>query len=137
MRVAANVVMGLIMNRGEAIGCEVTISGKLRGQRAKSQKYKQGYIVSSGQPKLEYVDEAVRDCELRQGIIGIKVKIMARHDPSGKSGPSKPLPDVVTIAEPKGNEYENYEPGAIQVPGGEPSSVGDQSNQPSNIQTPQ
>ena len=32
---------------------------------------------------------------------GIKVKIMLPHDPTGKSGPRKPLPDNVQIMEPK------------------------------------
>ena len=35
------------------------------------------------------------------GVIGIKVKIMLPHDPTGKSGPRKPLPDNVQILEPK------------------------------------
>lgn len=29
------------------------------------------------------------------GVLGIKVKIMLPHDPTGKSGPKKPLPDQV------------------------------------------
>lgn len=35
------------------------------------------------------------------GVLGIKVKIMLPWDPAGKTGPKKPLPDNVTIAEPK------------------------------------
>ena len=35
------------------------------------------------------------------GVLGIKVKIMLPWDPTGKTGPKKPLPDNVTIAEPK------------------------------------
>lgn len=76
VRLAANNILALVMKRGGAKGCEIIISGKVRGQRAKSQKYKQGYIVSTGQPKLEFVDEAVRHVELRQGVLGVKVKIM-------------------------------------------------------------
>lgn len=30
------------------------------------------------------------------GVLGIKVKIMLPHDPTGKSGPKKPLPDQVS-----------------------------------------
>lgn len=30
------------------------------------------------------------------GVLGIKVKIMLPHDPTGKSGPKKPLPDHVS-----------------------------------------
>lgn len=35
------------------------------------------------------------------GVLGIKVKIMLPHDPNGKIGPKKPLPDKVTVNEPK------------------------------------
>lgn len=76
VRLAANNILAQVMKRGGAKGCEVIISGKIRGQRAKSQKYKQGYIISTGQPKLEFVDEAVRHVELRQGVLGVKVKIL-------------------------------------------------------------
>ena len=38
---------------------------------------------------------------LRQGVLGIKVKIMLPWDPNGKMGPKKPLPDHVSIVEPK------------------------------------
>uniref|UniRef100_A0A8C9AB20 KH type-2 domain-containing protein n=1 Tax=Prolemur simus TaxID=1328070 RepID=A0A8C9AB20_PROSS len=36
-----------------------------------------------------------------QGVLGIKVKIMLPWDPTGKIGPKKPLPDHVSIVEPK------------------------------------
>lgn len=38
---------------------------------------------------------------MRQGVLGVKVKIMQEWDPTGKNGPKKPLPDLVTILEPK------------------------------------
>ena len=44
---------------------------------------------------------AIRHVYLRQGVLGIKVKIMLPWDPSGKTGPKKPLPDHVSIVEPK------------------------------------
>lgn len=42
-------------------------------------------------------------------MLGIKVKIMLPHDPLGKAGPKTPLPDVITILEPK-DEYIPAEP---------------------------
>lgn len=45
---------------------QVIVSGKLRAQRAKSMKYKDGYMISSGQPVNEYIDRAVRHVLLRQ-----------------------------------------------------------------------
>jgi small subunit ribosomal protein S3e len=44
----------------------VIVSGKLRAQRAKSMKFKDGYMISSGQPVKEYIDSAVRHVLLRQ-----------------------------------------------------------------------
>lgn len=34
-------------------------------------------------------------------MLGIKVKIMLPWDPTGKIGPKRPLPDNVSIVEPK------------------------------------
>jgi small subunit ribosomal protein S3e len=96
-------VMRFVMEAG-AKGCEVIVSGKLRGQRAKAMKFKDGYMISSGNPKKEYIDAAVRHVLLRQGVLGIKVKIMLAWDPTGKNGPKTPIPDVVTIHTPKDEE---------------------------------
>ncbi|KAL2477400.1 40S ribosomal protein S3-1 [Forsythia ovata] len=52
-----------------AKGCEVIVSGKLRAQRAKSTKFKDGYMISSGQLVKEYIDSAVSHVLLRQGVI--------------------------------------------------------------------
>eukprot|EP01147_Barroeca_monosierra_P002889 gene2889-5711_t len=86
-------VMRLVMESG-AKGCEVIISGKLRAQRAKSMKFNDGFMISSGNPTRDYIDSAVRHVPLRQGVLGIKVKIMRPHDPTGKIGPKTKLPDA-------------------------------------------
>lgn len=65
-------VLRFIMESG-AKGCEVIVSGKLRAQRAKAMKFKDGYMISSGQPVNDYIDAAVRHVMLRQGVLGIKV----------------------------------------------------------------
>ncbi|KAK1261693.1 40S ribosomal protein S3-3 [Acorus gramineus] len=93
-------VLRFIMDSG-AKGCEVIVSGKLRAQRAKSMKFKDGYMISSGNPVNDYIDTAVRHVLLRQGVLGIKVKIMLDWDPKGIQGPKTPLPDLVTIHPPK------------------------------------
>jgi small subunit ribosomal protein S3e len=84
-----------------AKGCEVVVSGKLRAARAKSMKFTDGFMIHSGQPSIDFVDYAVRHVLLRQGVLGIKVKIMRPHDAAGLQGPSHPLPDAVTLVEPK------------------------------------
>jgi small subunit ribosomal protein S3e len=84
-----------------AKGCQVIVTGKLRGQRAKAMKFGQGYMIKTGHAGQVYTDEAVRHVLMRQGVIGIKVAIFLPHDPTGKEGPAIPLDDVVVIKEPK------------------------------------
>merc|ERR1711972_117406 len=93
-------VLRFIMESG-AKGCEVVVSGKLRGQRAKAMKFVDGLMIHSGDPRRHYVDKAVCHVPLRQGVLGIQLKIMLPHDPSGKSGPRIALPDHVSIQDPK------------------------------------
>merc|ERR1711953_699915 len=110
VRSAALSIMNTVMKFGDATGCEVIVSGKMRVQRAKVMKYKAGYLISTGQPKREYIDTAVRHCFFKQGIIGVKVKIMLPFDPAGKKGISKPLPDSVDIPKPKEEDYPDVLP---------------------------
>merc|ERR1712046_106231 len=93
-------VLRFIME-GNAKGCEVIVSGKLRAQRAKSMKFRDGYMIKTGQPTKDYIDTAVRHVLLRQGVLGIKVAIMLPYDPYGKTGPAIPQPDFVKVFEPK------------------------------------
>jgi small subunit ribosomal protein S3e len=109
VRRAAYGVLRQVMGSG-AKGCEVVISGKLRAARAKSMKFTDGFMLHSGQPIREYIDSAVRHVMLRQGVLGIKVKIMLEHDPTGRRGPKKTLPDMVTIMDPKDESEVPEEP---------------------------
>ena len=67
-----------------AKGCEIIVSGKLRGQRAKAMKFVDGLMIHSGDPINHYVQKAVKHVELRQGVLGIKVKIMLAWDQTGE-----------------------------------------------------
>merc|ERR1712127_288020 len=89
-------VVRFIMENG-ATGVEVVVSGKLRAQRAKAMKFRDGYLISTGEPKNHYIDEAVRHVMMRQGVLGVKVKIMLTHDPEGKMGPKMPMLDNVVV----------------------------------------
>jgi ribosomal protein uS3 len=93
-------VLRFVMESG-AKGAEVSVSGKVRGQRAKSQKFADGYMIKSGQARDDYIETAVRHVMMRQGILGVKVAIMLPHDPRGVVGPKTPLSDVIKILEPK------------------------------------
>jgi small subunit ribosomal protein S3e len=93
-------ILRFVMESG-AKGCEVVVSGKLRAQRAKSMKFADGFMIHAGQPAQDYIDFAVRHVLLRQGVLGLKVKIMLPWDPEGKTGPKRQIPDIVTILPPK------------------------------------
>jgi len=93
-------VLRYIMENG-AKGCEIIVSGKLRAQRAKSMKFKDGYMIKSGDATNHYIDKAVRHIKLKQGVLGIKVAIMLPYDPTGEMGPSYKQPDVIKVLEPK------------------------------------
>ena len=110
VRSAAMNVIRNMLHKG-AKGCEVIISGKLRQQRAKSMKFKDGYMIHSGEPKRTFIDVAVRHIELRQGIMGVKVKIMLPYNPEAATGrgfgvPTN-LPDIITFKEEKDEEVQN------------------------------
>ncbi|MBS7614253.1 30S ribosomal protein S3 [Candidatus Bathyarchaeota archaeon] len=78
-----------IMEAG-ALGAEIIISGKLRTERARSEKFREGYVPKSGDPAMKFVRRAVVHSQLKPGIFGVKVTIM----PSGVE-----LPDQIKILE--------------------------------------
>lgn len=98
VRRAAYGVIRFVMEAG-AKGVEVVISGKSKGARAKAMKFGDGFMIHSGQPAYDFIEIATRHVLLRQGVLGIKVKIM--KDPAqNKNGPTS-LPDFVKVYEPK------------------------------------
>jgi len=100
VRRAAYGVLKYIKENG-AQGVEIIVSGKLRAQRAKAMKFKDGYMLKSGYAKNIYVDTGVRHVSMKQGMLGIKVSIQLPHDPTGKEGVSLMLPDVVEVKDPE------------------------------------
>jgi len=126
-------VLRFIMEAG-AKGCEVTVSGKLRAQRAKSMKFRDGYMIKSGNSTRSFVDTAIRHVLLRQGVIGIKVQIMLPWDPTGRNGPRIPQPDVVKIREPKDDEILPSPGYGQSVHKDSAPTTGDHSQQPQQTQ---
>ncbi|MFX0172293.1 MAG: 30S ribosomal protein S3 [Candidatus Hodarchaeota archaeon] len=60
----------------DARGCEITIKGKLTSQRARAEVFREGFVAKCGEPAKKYVEEAVMEVTLKQGVIGVHVKIM-------------------------------------------------------------
>jgi small subunit ribosomal protein S3 len=90
-----------IMDAG-ALGAEIVISGKLRTERARFEKFRAGYFPRCGDAALKYMKKAEAHVQLKPGIIGVRVKIMP---------PDAQFPDKIQIAEElppeeKGEEIE-------------------------------
>ncbi|MCK4848735.1 MAG: 30S ribosomal protein S3, partial [Candidatus Heimdallarchaeota archaeon] len=60
----------------DARGCEITIKGKLTSQRARTEVFREGFVAKCGEPAEMFVDEAVLEVTMKQGVIGVHVKIM-------------------------------------------------------------
>lgn len=106
VRVAVSSVIRQCVDREKAKGCEVIVSGKMSQQRAKSMKFKKGFMISSGQAKKDYIEFGFRHVMLKQGVMGVKVKIMKEYDPKNSQCASVPLPDNVEFHEIKKEEKE-------------------------------
>jgi small subunit ribosomal protein S3 len=78
-----------VMEAG-ALGAEIIISGKLRTDRARYEKFRAGYMPKSGEPAKKYMRRAEVSVQLKPGILGVKVRIMP---------PEAEFPDQVQIAE--------------------------------------
>ena len=59
-----------------ALGAEIVLSGKIPSARAKSWRFKAGYLKKSGDIALTKVKKAILDAKLKSGTVGIKVSIM-------------------------------------------------------------
>jgi small subunit ribosomal protein S3 len=64
-----------VMEAG-ALGAEIVISGKLRTERARYEKFRAGYLVKCGDPSQKYMQKAEVHVQLKPGIFGIRVRIM-------------------------------------------------------------
>ncbi|OGD47133.1 30S ribosomal protein S3 [Candidatus Bathyarchaeota archaeon RBG_13_46_16b] len=73
-----------------ALGTEIVISGKLRTERARYEKFKSGYLPKCGEPPTKYMRKAVVHVQLKPGMFGVRVRIMP---------PDAKFPDKIKIAE--------------------------------------
>ncbi|MCK5772197.1 MAG: 30S ribosomal protein S3, partial [Thermoplasmata archaeon] len=75
--------------QGSAVkGCQVRLSGKLTGQRHRTEKFKWGHIKFCGEPSLTAMDHGYAIAKKKLGLIGVTVDIMK---------PDATLPDEITI----------------------------------------
>jgi len=74
-RRAAFWALNQVMEAG-ALGIEIVISGKLRTERARFEKFRAGAFPRCGAPALKYMRKAEVHVQLKPGIIGVRVKLM-------------------------------------------------------------
>jgi len=86
-RRAGHATVKRIMDTG-AKGCQVIISGKLTGERHRTEKFTDGHIKYCGEIVKEVMDEGYAIAKLKPGILGVKVRIMK---------PDAKLPDEIHI----------------------------------------
>ncbi len=87
-----------IMKAG-ALGAEIIVSGKLTTERARTEKFKTGYLPKVGDPVLKNVLAAVFATQLKQGLIGIHVSIVPPTYASPDQFSLKPPPIEETSKE--------------------------------------
>jgi small subunit ribosomal protein S3 len=74
-RRAAFWALNQVMDAG-ALGVEIVISGKLRTERARFEKFRAGAFPRCGEPALRWMRKAEVHVQLKPGIIGVRVKLM-------------------------------------------------------------
>jgi len=72
-----------------ALGAEIVISGKLRTERARYEKFKAGYLPKCGEPPTKYMRKAEVHVQLKPGMFGVRVRLMP---------PDAVFPDKIKIA---------------------------------------
>ncbi len=76
-----------IMESG-ARGCQVILSGKLTGERHRTERFKAGTIKYCGEAVHLWIDKGFYQARLKPGVIGVNVWIMR---------PTAKLPDEITV----------------------------------------
>ncbi len=102
-----------IMESG-AKGCQVTIAGKLTGERHRREKFKQGHIKFCGEPALQWMHHGYATAKKKSGIIGVTIRIM---------DPDAVLPDEIKIHVPEGIEVPPQPEPAVKATGTEPADA--------------
>jgi len=88
-----------IMDKG-ALGCEIIMSGKLKGPRGRMEKMVDGYIKHCGAVAEEIVDHGYAIAKVKSGVIGVRVRIVK---------PDAKVPDALRMVAVNKEEKEEEE----------------------------
>jgi small subunit ribosomal protein S3 len=87
-RKTAHSAIRRVMGSG-AKGVAIIVSGKLSGERSRTEKFMDGYMKHCGEPAEALVNKSHQLAKLKLGIVGVTVKIMR---------PDVSLPDEIVIS---------------------------------------
>jgi small subunit ribosomal protein S3 len=106
-RRVGHAALSQIMQAG-ARGAEIIISGKVRGERHRSERFYEGYLKKAGEPASKFVRQGYAVAKLKPGVLGVRVRIMP---------PDVRLPDEVRLVE----EEKKAEVKPVEAPAAEES----------------
>jgi len=103
-----NFYISKIMNAG-AIGCEIVLSGKIRGQRGRIERFSAGFLKKCGDPARKDVIQGFTVANPKLGNIGVTVKIMINQSKDIiKKQEETELPKQEEIANSEEADKENH-----------------------------
>ena len=71
--------MQTIMNAG-AMGVQITISGKLRGERSAFEKHSKGILPRAGHHANVIVSEDIAHVDTKMGLVGVRIRIAKKEN---------------------------------------------------------
>jgi small subunit ribosomal protein S3e len=92
-RAAIGVLRFIMDNNARA--CQIIVSGKIAGERAKALKFCDGYISHTGNPLDTMIETATHSVTLRAGVVGIKVTILKPFKYIPNQSKVTPPPDYI------------------------------------------
>ena len=129
-----------------ALGIEIIISGKLRTDRARYEKFIEGYLPKSGEPPRRYMRKAELHVHLKPGTLGVKVRLLP---------PDAEFPDKINVhvveadlepaptrkireepQEPTSEAVPVEEPEVVEVPATEPTPAPEAPEKTESVEEP-
>jgi small subunit ribosomal protein S3e len=92
-RAALGVLRFIMENNARA--CQIIVTGKIAGERAKAVKFCDGYIAHTGNPLDNMIESSTEAITLRAGVVGIRVTILKPFKYVTNQSKVTPPPDYI------------------------------------------
>ncbi len=110
--------------RAGAQGAEVIVSGKLSTERARYEKYREGYFPRVGDPVLKQLRIGKAFIQLKKGVFGVKVRLLSPEANFPDHPLLKPAPEDMKKQEEEETAYSEDERTTGDVAGGKEEETG-------------